>query len=474
MIKTYHSRKKKLNLMHDYLIIMNHWLYFLRSAAILYVSCILYAHADPKTCQKLEHEKPVLGLLFDVHHCVREDDHHHGTFVIRAVNSSSADDTVEINEKIRLAGRIVGPIVEELFFKLNRKEESSAHYYLPAKGEYRVNIEVRYLKFDPESITHTRVYFADNEIITEHRLLVTTDVAKTTPQKVCDMDDFHARGYWTNSRPDSLPSKWIYKVPLNVTNEEKINPGEWEKYRDNPEDSQAKFIEGLEKVVEYVPSENCKFITLDEMQAFAVDSKFCLIGDSQMRHLGWALQSIATDDYSYMNQSRRGDKTKPTNANFLHFDDNYLQSTSDEALQAYENCTDVIVGVGQWFVGFPDASPMSDYVHRVSSALQVMKASPYVKNLLWIGTSPYGNNPFLYAEPPMDHRADSVLEALNHASMNIAKELGIDYINFFEIGTVLRDLAFDFCHFKTPVQTNLAFVTYTALHSRREAARKGN
>ena len=147
-----------------------------------------------------------------------------------------------------------------------------------------------------------------------------------------------------------------------------------------------------------------------------------------------------------------------------------MQLTSDEELQAYENCTEVIVGVGQWFVGFPDANPMSDYVHRVSSALQLMKASPYVKNLLWIGTSPYGNNPFLYAEPPIDHRVDAVLEALNHASISIAEKLAIDYINFFEIGTVLRDLSFDFCHFKTPVQTNLAFVAYTAMHSRREEA----
>ena len=449
---------------------MNHHLFFICSVVIFYVTCIHNSNGDPKTCRKVEHEKPVLGLLFDVHLCVREDDHHYGTFVIRAINSSSTAETVEINEKIRIAGRIVGPIVEELFFKVDRKEESLAHYYLPARGDYRVNIEIRYLKFDPESITHTRVYFADNEIINDFRLSVSTDVAKTTPQKICDFNDFHSRGYWTNSRPESLPSKWIYKVPLNTSNEEKINHLLWEKYRDNPDDSQAKFIEAMEHAVAYVPAENCQYITLDEMQAFAVDSKFCLIGDSQMRHLGWALQSIATDDYSYMNQSRRGDKTKPTNANFLHFDDNYLTRTSDEELQAYENCTEVIVGVGQWFVGFPDANPMSDYVHRVSSALQLMKASPYVKNLLWIGTSPYGNNPFLYAEPPKDHRVDAVLEALNHASISIVEKLAIDYINFFEIGTVLRDLSFDFCHFKTPVQTSLAFVAYTAMHSRREAA----
>jgi len=194
----------------------------------------------------------------------------------------------------------------------------------------------------------------------------------------------------------------------------------------------------------------------------------CFVGDSHMRHLSGMIQSIFTHDKSAFAApiNYTTDRTI-VNTGTRHF----IEDQWAEMDFKVEKCDSIFIGFGQWQISFvrrvDNLSP-KDYAVMVNQTLWAYATRFPNSKLYFMGTFPLCQNTRVYLKPTIDFRTDILLREMNTAGMkacnHIKHEIGairMSCMNLFEMGNVVRDLAYDLSHFKAPVGLQMALAVMT-------------
>lgn len=418
------------------------------------------------SCQELQNS--TLGYSFDILHCPTSHLSPSGYFMV-------ITDYLDSLQLMKITGRVVGPLISELLFE--RTEDSGkpskvawkASYILQHTGRYSVNIEIRYIHFDPNNYEHAVAHGINNEILTDYAFEVHMTAEQMhkfskgrTMLGECSIRDLDGGGVWRSLLPHhQLRPKWFQANGTTVTLFE----------------SDYAILNSLADHLVYEPHLCNLKKSLGNTSSCRYEEnvrEICLVGDSQIRHLALVLYGLfeGLDASFFHAKTLKTDKFVYGNERIHDFDDvwakmDFLPSQYD----LLSNCSTIIVSFGQWHVSHARGGlyTPSDYASLTNRTLTKYRSLYPTHKILFIGTMPFGVFHLIYAtvedtEMMFDYRNDVVLRALNVAAMDTCRALGsFGCLNLFEVGNALRDLSYDTCHFKAPVINQLGLAVVTTL-----------
>lgn len=433
------------------------------------------------------HRKSIaLGFSFNVSHCIyrlgnitqTHGIEKGGYFLVVPVGVAA------LSNNLAIVGRIVGPIISELIFspeydiRIERRKYKAIYYHL-VPGIYRVNIEIRYTNFDPDSYENAIVYSINNEIVKEYFFEVppitllkrtnSTSIDERMHLHNCSVNALSKGGHWIALATHQMPSKWLLDEGfLQISAQQKFLT--------------AQLTDSLLYTPRYCRLKKINSLSFCEHKYNT--HEMCFVGDSQIRHLTGTIYAMLEQNYSFFKPqdgNRKTDKAVYLNDHMHYVVDNWANmefSVEESALLS--RCNSILLNFGQWHVSYstkPDLKrgpfKVSEYASLVNRTLSNYSFSfPHAK-IYFLGTLPFGQSARLYmATPPedeqRDYRNDVVLRAINAAGMEICRRLKRKHlrcINLFEMGNVVRDLSYDLAHFKAPVGPQMALAVLTALCS---------
>ena len=408
-------------------------------------------------CSPVVPMKTVLKIAFKSEHCTNTDNDDnsttHGYFQVAAEISG------DLYPRLKLAGRVVGPLISELKFVLDHKKHHwRAYYYLPINGKYLANVEIRYINFSIKDYENAEVHSTKNEIFTDFAFETSSNLNMTLSTKDCTLPDLNKEGFWRPMVTTKISSKWM------------LDPG-----NERPTNEQKYLFELLANNLIYQPR-YCNMKQVQQCTDEASSQEIGFVGDSQMRHLSSDVYTALTDiNIDFDNSIQKTDKSIHLTAHTHFIVDNFASMEfNDDELRQLSNCTVIVVNFGQWHLSwlmkiYFNRRPysLSDFVHLVQSNLKRYRELFPSAKIFYLGTMAIGQNYRLYLpadDTRKDFRTDWILREFNAMAMDACWQVeGVRCLNMFEITNVVRDLSYDFSHFKAPVGPQLALALLTAL-----------
>lgn len=359
-----------------------------------------------------------------------------GRFIIRSVEN---DPDAKTWKRRRFRGRIVGSAVVSLHFRLVGNEHI-ARYSLP-RGTYTAGIKLRYLDFDSESINSSKLL--NVTILSEFVFMLPHDVCSG---KLTDYD-----GYWLSELGNiDLPTAFLT----------------------GPQPALADVMAGPARYV----FKDCRLIRDDELREFVLSSTtrkgaLCVVGDSHGRHLSNAMIEFVHNMTARELSSRTDKKIIADGDNAIKYVQDVwgtsFQYGENGMMQSISTCSTLLFNFGQWQLNFQAGSPWpaSAYADAVRLTLRVAKRLAG-KRVFWLTTHAYSENSEMYLQSPNNWRSDIALSDYNQAARLVADAEGVGFIDLFAIADAMHDLTYDDCHYKSPVERELARVVLHTIMSR--------
>eukprot|EP00607_Mallomonas_marina_P002159 CAMPEP_0182436784 /NCGR_PEP_ID=MMETSP1167-20130531/83579_1 /TAXON_ID=2988 /ORGANISM="Mallomonas Sp, Strain CCMP3275" /LENGTH=298 /DNA_ID=CAMNT_0024629323 /DNA_START=417 /DNA_END=1313 /DNA_ORIENTATION=- len=188
--------------------------------------------------------------------------------------------------------------------------------------------------------------------------------------------------------------------------------------------------------------------------------RVCSFGDSSMRHIHNSLDTLYDDrdNFFYWAASKKEKGIKTSSfANFSYDEWGACFRNSKKCRHRRPmNCEYVLINIGSW-QAYYSFSP-EEYGYAVAEMLVLGKQRVAPRKLLWITTHPNGDMLQSYAQPPKELRTHSLLSRYNDLARELCRNHSVDFIDVYNVASVLSDLSYDGFHYKLPVEREVARV----------------
>jgi hypothetical protein len=351
-------------------------------------------------------------------------------------------DSIEYSQTSKFRGRIVGSATQDIKFSYNvtsalaRKQLISAAYALLPPGEFIAQIDLRYSSFDPEAFNATQL----TNIPIIHCSL---NLTKPSSKPLCPKSVSGVPGYWSGDSQQFLPAQFQEKNDLY---------------------SALKNTPALESL--HYTHANCELISNQGIHSCLSSQglDMCLYGDSQTRNLNNAIIGLIEDAEHIAHPRTREPKEVRISQQTTFISGQY----GTDFGKVNHTCKTIFVNFGQWPAGYPEhyAWTVPQYARAVKEAVLRIQFLNPKKLLIWLTTHPYGEvellyKPFNVSSGRKDWRNEVVLREYNEAAKDICREVGVEFIEVFDVINAVHDLAFDGFHYNGPIERQIA---RTVLH----------
>jgi len=308
-------------------------------------------------------------------------------------------------------GRLSGPALVMLEWTRHNTTTLYGHYTAPLSGTYFVEIIIFLCQefYPRQNFTETCLEDPLRHGVTRHDAAIQVDTSSNA----------RVTGYWVKQQ-HSLPKPLYTRFqPQHCRwNDTAVNTS----YCQEPMNVDR--FDGYEWVT------NIDYYSPQHDNSTAV----CLIGASHSGVLYRFMQNVTTTPV-YMETAK--------------FPNKKAILAIRTAVTRY-NCTQVVIGMGQWSAGWPDKRPalFHEFQDDMRTLLQrALKAYPSVQ--LFVRSMHY--NPIgdiIGSCPPHDWRSPPVIDGYNQVLKQLTLELNIPFIDTNHIIGPMWDSAPDWCHFR--------------------------
>jgi hypothetical protein len=202
----------------------------------------------------------------------------------------------------------------------------------------------------------------------------------------------------------------------------------------------------------------------------------CFFGDSQSRHMANAVSRILHNIKPDVAISNKTDKEvewwdESLHSQVLFFWDPYAEGAMKTGM--YDSrCTYVVANFGQHPLVIGSPWSVDRYKERVLQVLSAAKATRDSRSFLWLTVHPAGLNAWEFSSKTYNISANSYRTSFNLGlyaaeSRALARRLGVNSLNLWEMGNPLLDLSYDASHYKLPVEYELATVVLASIDEMR-------
>ena len=181
-----------------------------------------------------------------------------------------------------------------------------------------------------------------------------------------------------------------------------------------------------------------------------------------MRHLSYAFVKIFSGQHVEAPTTTDHDKTIVNHHYIKYYNDSYGYFLRNYSIN-FSICDFTVINFGQHSLsrsklyGLWSPNVYAGHVQEVLSiAKQQVGETNWHNKLLWLTTFPLPD--FLNFTTNDERRTSYNLKLYAQASMQIAKELDVAYLDIFSLANVLRDASADHAHYKTPVGHEIALL----------------
>jgi len=201
-------------------------------------------------------------------------------------------------------------------------------------------------------------------------------------------------------------------------------------------------------------SKSPKATSHEEARECLRDKAVCFLGDSQTRHLSVAFNELFNSSFAAQCDKTTVSCSGENGAFFI------LHYPEDVTGIDYSACTHLLFNYGQWPASYMNgpAWPIEKYTqetkHFFDSTLVPIGRE---KKVFWMSSNPFPLSHYRVRTcPPTDWRFPQVLKEYNSVAAALARERGIEVIDYFDIMFHLMDASYDNAHYKQPSGSALA------------------
>lgn len=313
-----------------------------------------------------------------------------------------------------LRGRLSGPAIVVLKWERDADGALLGRYKVPTRGVYFFEVIVLFCSQFQRNWSQSMVKDTCVEDVRRHRLtsrnatiLVTHHAALSEPGQWVGTGDSSREGFQTRTQPNGC-----------------VNP-----FCNVSDFTQFPNVSGYE------------FAFHDSLRVTELigTSVLCFVGASHSRFAKGHLQKSLP---SYADQIKHIEAQFPRD----------LHTASSDA--HVNNCTHIIIGIGQWDAGWPEGAPtsFSEYESSMKSGLAnftgtLARVMPFSRVFVRsMHENPLGNR--ISACPPGDWRNPEVVRVYNEILLSVTQELSMPFLDTTDIIMPLWDTAADWCHYE--------------------------
>lgn len=357
------------------------------------------------------------------------------------------------NENTVVGGRLTGLVVQEFHIRYS-EDEITFHFHVPSGYEYFAFAEILYqnFKFGP---------FLESSLLTNHTLFTDRfDVAPFYPHDhtfTASVDN-ETKPFCQSIESSPLAGYWV--LPTNA-----LPAIGW--LHDTQVDLCVKCI-----------TSTYKFHNCELKKEILAPITWCLIGDSQTRHLANAISRIYLNlppEIPVFNHSdhrenfhRKIHYFKDTWGGVMDYGGNIDIEQFFTSISNSSACDIVTLNFGQWHLSHAThGQPLSvsKYEAAVRHYISVAVRMFGRDRLLWLTVHPCGEiisngNFSIFGSGRLEFRSSHYLGLFAKASVHVAKSLRVAYFDIFSVANAIHDTSYDGCHYKGPLEGEVAWLVY--------------